>query len=167
MVKASGYPYLFEPSNGLARNTYCISSSVVNISLSFLCAVEDKEALLYLEDEVSGLLTRQQRSLLRVLVTKELRRSWYSSKLLSSWSQLGARYAEAHTQPEPCRSSSALGFFPVSLCYKSLWYVKYILKKSFQISLSRPFMMMDPWVITPDERARHTQQFQSVMPENG
>ena len=75
MVKASGYPYLFEPSNGLAHNTYCISASVVNISLSFLCAVEDKEALLYLEDEVSGLLTRQQRSLLRVLVTKELRRS--------------------------------------------------------------------------------------------
>ena len=54
---------------------YWISASVVNISLSFLCAVEDKEALLYLEDEVSGLLTRQQRSLLRVLVTKELRRS--------------------------------------------------------------------------------------------
>jgi hypothetical protein len=27
--------------------------------------------------------------------------------------------------------------------------------------------MMDPWVITPEERARHTQQFQSIMPDNG
>jgi hypothetical protein len=39
-----------------------------------LCLGEDREALLYLEDEVAPLLTPQQRSLLRVLVTKELRR---------------------------------------------------------------------------------------------
>jgi hypothetical protein len=37
--------------------------------------VDDKEGLMYLEDEMAGLLTAQQRSLLRILVTKELRKS--------------------------------------------------------------------------------------------
>lgn len=44
-------------------------------SIVMAIQVEDKEALLYLEDEVASLLTSQQRGLLRVLVAKELRKS--------------------------------------------------------------------------------------------
>jgi hypothetical protein len=65
--------------------------------------------------------------------------------------------------------ASLFAFLYVPITWRFDWSILQIKRRFDWLILVAAawWAMMDPWVITPDERARHTQQFQSIMPDNG